>query len=99
VLTGEHGTAKSTFARIMRALLDPHTTPLRSPPREDRDLFIAANNGWVIAVDNVSKLPDWLSDLVTYNYLITLCHYERVPVKPKHEPIQRRWGHSGFQPT
>jgi hypothetical protein len=62
VLTGEHGTAKSTFARILRALVDPHTTALRSLPREDRDLFIAANNGHVIAVDNVSTLPDWLSD-------------------------------------
>lgn len=62
VLTGEHGTAKSTFARILRALVDPHTTALRSLPREDRDLFIAANNGLVIAVDNVSTLPDWLSD-------------------------------------
>ncbi len=62
VLTGEHGTAKSTFARILRELVDPHTTALRSLPREDRDLFIAANNGLVIAVDNVSSLPDWLSD-------------------------------------
>jgi hypothetical protein len=62
VLTGEHGTAKSTFARIVRALIDPHTTALRSLPREDRDLFIAANNGLVIAIDNVSTLSDWLSD-------------------------------------
>jgi hypothetical protein len=61
-LIGEHGTAKSTLARLLRALIDPHTTALRSLPREDRDLFIAANNSWVIAVDNVSALPDWLSD-------------------------------------
>jgi len=31
-------------------------------PREDRDLFIAAVNGWVLAFDNVSALPDWISD-------------------------------------
>ena len=42
-LFGEHGTAKSTFAKILRALIDPNTVPLRALPREDRDLFIAAN--------------------------------------------------------
>lgn len=25
-------------------------------------MFIAASNGWILAFDNVSKLPDWLSD-------------------------------------
>ena len=43
-------------------LVDPNLAPLRSLPREDRDLFIAANNGHVIVFDNVSGLPDWLSD-------------------------------------
>ena len=36
--------------------------PLRSLPREERDLFIAATNGHVLAFDNVSGLPAWLSD-------------------------------------
>jgi hypothetical protein len=31
-------------------------------PREDRDLFIAASNGHVLAFDNVSGLPGWISD-------------------------------------
>jgi hypothetical protein len=31
-------------------------------PREERDLFIAANNGHVLAFDNLSALPPWLSD-------------------------------------
>ena len=31
-------------------------------PREDRDLFIAASNGHVLAFDNVSGLPAWISD-------------------------------------
>jgi hypothetical protein len=62
VLTGEQGSAKSTFAAILRALLDPNTAPLRALPREDRDLFIAATNGHVLAFDNVSGLPGWLSD-------------------------------------
>ena len=61
-LSGEHGTAKSTFCAILRSLLDPNTAPLRALPREDRDLFIAANNAHVQAFDNVSGLPAWISD-------------------------------------
>ena len=61
-LFGEHGTAKSTFARILRALIDPNTVPLRALPREDRDLFIAATNGHVLVFDNISSLADWISD-------------------------------------
>ena len=44
-LAGEQGIAKSTFASVLRALIDPSTSPLRALPREDRDLFIAASNG------------------------------------------------------
>lgn len=64
VLSGEQGSAKSTFSAILRALLDPNTAPLRALPREDRDLFIAASNGHVLAFDNVSGLPAWISDTV-----------------------------------
>jgi hypothetical protein len=62
VLSGEQGSAKSTCSTTLRALVDPNTAPLRAPPREDRDLFIAANNGHVLAFDNVSGLPNWISD-------------------------------------
>jgi hypothetical protein len=62
VLSGEQGSAKSTFSAILRALFDPNTAPLRALPREDRDLFIAASNGHVLAFDNVSGLPAWISD-------------------------------------
>ena len=61
-LSGEQGSAKSTFSAILRSLLDPNTAPLRALPREDRDLFIAASNGHVLAFDNVSGLPGWISD-------------------------------------
>ena len=62
VLSGEQGSARSTFSAILRALLDPNTAPLHALPREDRDLFIAASNGHVLAFDNVSGLPAWISD-------------------------------------
>ena len=62
VLSGEQGSAKSTFSSILRALVDPNTAPLRALSREDRDLFITASNNHVLAFDNVSALPAWLSD-------------------------------------
>jgi hypothetical protein len=62
VLQGEAGNAKSTAVRVLRSLVDPNTTPLRSEPRETRDLMIAARNSWCIAFDNVSRLSPRLSD-------------------------------------
>jgi hypothetical protein len=61
-LSGEQGSAKSTFSALLRALIDPNTAPLRALPREDRDLFIAANNGHVLGFDNLSGIPPWISD-------------------------------------
>lgn len=61
-LHGEQGSAKSTTARVLRSLVDPNTAPLRGEPRELRDLMIAASNGWIISLDNVSHIPIWLSD-------------------------------------
>lgn len=62
ILQGEQGSAKSTTARVLRALVDPSTAPLRTTPREERDLMIAANNAWVLAFDNLSGISPWLSD-------------------------------------
>jgi hypothetical protein len=62
ILQGEQGSAKSTTSRVLRRLLDPNKAPLRAQPREPRDLAIAANNAWVVALDNLSRVPDWLSD-------------------------------------
>jgi hypothetical protein len=36
--------------------------PVRALPRNERELFIAASNGHVLAFDNLSGLPPWLSD-------------------------------------
>jgi len=61
-LHGEQGSAKSTTARTLRSIIDPNAALLRSEPRNPQDLMIAANNGWVIALDNLSAVPVWLSD-------------------------------------
>jgi hypothetical protein len=62
ILQGEQGSAKSTVERLLRALVDASTAPLRTTPRNERDLIIAATNSWCAAFDNISNLPSWLSD-------------------------------------
>ena len=61
-VSGEQGSAKTVFSKILRALIDPNAAPVRTAPREERDLFIAAGNGHLLAFDNLSDLPAWMSD-------------------------------------
>jgi hypothetical protein len=61
-ISGEQGTTKTTLSKMLRGLVDPNTAPVRALPRDERELFIAANNGHVLAFDNISRLRPWLSD-------------------------------------
>jgi hypothetical protein len=61
-LSGEQGSAKTVLTKMLRAIIDPNVAPVRAAPREERDLFIAANNGHLLAFDNLSDLPAWISD-------------------------------------
>jgi hypothetical protein len=49
---------------MLRALVDPSTAPLRTTPRNEHDLYIASTSSWVMAYDNISSLPQWLSDAI-----------------------------------
>ncbi len=64
VIHGGQGSAKSTTAKILKSIVDPNTAPLRSAPKDERDIMIAASNGWILAYDNLSHLPPWLSDIL-----------------------------------
>jgi hypothetical protein len=61
-ISGEQGSAKTVLSKILKALIDPNAAPVRALSREERELMIAANNGHLLAFDNVSGLPQWLSD-------------------------------------
>jgi hypothetical protein len=61
-ISGEQGSAKTVLSKLLRALIDPNAAPVRALPREERELMIAANNGHLLAFDNLSGLPPWLSD-------------------------------------
>lgn len=62
LVNGEPGSAKSTLSRLVRALIDPNKAPLRSEPKDDRDLAIAANNAWMVGLDNMSRVSERLSN-------------------------------------
>lgn len=62
VLAGAKGAGKSTAARLLKALVDPQEAPLRAEPKDVEALMVAAKASWVLAYDNLSKVPTWLSD-------------------------------------
>jgi hypothetical protein len=61
-VTGEEGSAKTSTARLIRSFVDPCRVPIRAEPRDVGDLMVAARHGHVVALDNLSSLPTWLSD-------------------------------------
>lgn len=61
-LGGEEGTGKSTLASVLKRIIDPHRAVRRRPPQDERDLFVASQHTNVLVYDNLSSIPDWLSD-------------------------------------
>jgi hypothetical protein len=61
-LTGEQGTGKSTVTKMIRKLVDPYGMDTRSKPKSPRDLAVGAHNTWLLAFNNLSGIPRWLSD-------------------------------------
>ena len=55
-ISGEQGSAKTVLSKLLRALVDPNVAAVRALPREERELMIAANNGHLLAFDNLSGL-------------------------------------------
>ncbi|MBU1456924.1 MAG: hypothetical protein KKD01_19590, partial [Proteobacteria bacterium] len=62
LLKGEQGSGKSKLAEVLRSLIDPHQVPHVSPPENQEALDVATRHNWMIALDNVSWMPNWLSD-------------------------------------
>jgi hypothetical protein len=63
VMFAEQGSAKTTTSELFKTLVDPVKRAVTlSPPRDARDLAIMAQNNYILAFDNISNLPAWLSD-------------------------------------
>lgn len=60
--SGEQGTAKSTMSKLVRLITDPNTALSRTPPKDEGAIKVAAFNSYVIAFDNLSWVPGWMSD-------------------------------------
>jgi hypothetical protein len=61
-ISGEQGSAKTVLSKLLRSLIDPNAAPVRALARDERELMIAANNAHLLAFDNLSGVPIWLSD-------------------------------------
>lgn len=64
VIRGGAGSAKSNALVIARAVLDPNTATKNSVPKDERDMVIAVKNCYVLSIDNVSHLPEDISDAI-----------------------------------
>lgn len=56
------GSGKSSATRRIVDLVDPSPVPLRKAPRDSDSWTVAAAGSWVVALDNLSGVPEWLSD-------------------------------------
>jgi hypothetical protein len=63
-VTGEHGACKSSLVATVARFIDPRMPAQRSLPRGEDDLIVAAKGAHLLAYDNISGLPDWLSDAI-----------------------------------
>lgn len=61
-LIAEQGTGKTTTTKALVSVLDPSPVPCRKPPKDVDSWVTAASGSWVVALDNLSTVPDWLSD-------------------------------------
>lgn len=61
-ISGEQGSGKSSGSEMLCNLLDPKPSQRRSPPKSEQDLTISLVNCHIRMYENVSEMPDWLSD-------------------------------------
>jgi hypothetical protein len=59
---GSQGSAKSVLSKIVRRLIDPSLMEVTGLPRDAGQLAQQLSHHWCLFFDNVSDLPEWLSD-------------------------------------
>lgn len=62
VIIAEQGSGKSALARLIKGIIDPNVAALRSAPRGEQDLMIAAIHNRLLSFDNLSSISTSLSD-------------------------------------
>jgi hypothetical protein len=56
LIIGEHGSAKTSALKAAVALVDPLRTKPKGPPREERDVLVAAKHAFVLSMDNLKHI-------------------------------------------
>jgi hypothetical protein len=64
VFLGEPGATKTSAAYAIRSTIDPNVAPLRTKPKEPYDVFVAGAHSLIVGYNNLSSVPDWLSDTI-----------------------------------
>lgn len=59
---GDQGSGKSLLFRLLKKLIDPSVLETTSPPDNLREFVQLASHHLVLFLDNLTSLPDWLSD-------------------------------------
>jgi hypothetical protein len=60
--TGDQGAAKSLHQKLQKSLIDPSPTLTFGPPDNLREFVQQASHHWIIILDNLTSLLEWLSD-------------------------------------
>jgi hypothetical protein len=60
--SGEQGSGKTTAERVLASIIDPSPAPTRKAPRDSESWVTAALGSWVVGLDNLASVSDWLSD-------------------------------------
>lgn len=64
IFHGQHGSGKSIAHKITREFVDPSSTPVLTMPRKENELLQVLDHHYFPVFDNVSTLPDWISDML-----------------------------------
>lgn len=62
IINGEAGSGKSFTSRLIRSVIDPSSAPIRSIPRDESVLLLAAQASHQLVFDNLSTLPAEVAD-------------------------------------
>ena len=65
ILQGPQGSAKTTAMRMKRTLMDPTRVKAQGIPKDMPEFVQIASHNLCMFLDNISSLPEWLSDGLT----------------------------------
>lgn len=62
VFYGPQGAGKTTPLRVLKSLVDPSILKTQTAPDSLREFVQSASHHYFLFLDNISSIPDWLSD-------------------------------------